>query len=278
MGRSAIVRVCGWVLVALAISIRAGGPADAADDRLDRIRADGVIRIGYAEEAPFALVRDGEVTGESPELAKLVTARLGIAEIDWVRVRFRELMPGLHDGLFDAVAAGMFVTPERAQMVTFSAPTVRVAPGLLVHRGNPRNLHSYLDLLVQTDARIVVLSGSVEERDLERRGISPSRIRRVGDAETGWGLVAEGHADALALSLPTVRWMAGDGGSGVEAVAMTPEPGQPFSTFDVAFAFARGQTRLARAWNRAQAEVLGSPEHLARIAPFGFAAADVVAR
>lgn len=276
MARSPLIKACAVALAGLAIWLVAfAGDGRAAGDAFDRIRAEGVIRIGYAQEAPYALVRGGAVTGESPELAKLVAERLGIAEIDWVQVHFNELIPGLRNGTFDAVAAGLFITPERERFVAFSAPTVRVAPGFLVRRGNPFRLHSYFDLLVRTEAQVVVLAGSVEERDLERRGISPSRMRRVADAEAGWGMVAAGQADVLVLSLPTVRWMAGDGGAGVEAVAVTPEPGQPFSTFSVGFAFAKDQPALARAWNRALAEVLGSSGHLERIAPFGFTDADV---
>lgn len=277
MKRLAFVRICGCLLAVLAVWLYfygGVGQADATDDAFDRAHAEGVIRIGYAVEAPYALVRGGSVTGESPELAKLVTARLGIAEIDWVQVRFSELIPGLSNGTFDAVAAGMFITPERAHLVTFSAPTVRVAPGFLVRAGNPLKLASYFDLLVRTGTRVVVLSGSVEERDLERRGVSPSRMQRVADAETGRRMVADGRADVLALSLPTVRWMARDSRE-VAAVTVTAEPGQPFSTFDVGFAFAPEQQRLARAWSVAQREVLGSPAHLERIAPFGFFAADL---
>lgn len=271
MARGGIARIWG-VFAALAISalVLAGGPV-AAEDRYDRIRTEGVIRIGYALEAPYAMVRDGQVTGESPELAKLVAARLGIADIDWVQVPFAELIPGLSKGTFDAVAAGLFVTPERKRVVRFSEPTLRVAPGFLVRKGNPFGLLKYLDLLTRTEVRVAVLSGSVEERVLERRGISPWRVRRVDDAETGRRLVADGQADVLALSLPTVRWMAGDG---LEAVAVGPEPGQPYPIFPVAFAFAKDQSRLARAWNTAQEEVLGEAEHLARVAPFGFTAAD----
>lgn len=262
-----------WALfVALALSAPGlvGGVA-AAEDRYDLIRSEGVIRIGYALEAPYALVRGGQVTGESPELAKLVAARLGIAEIDWVQVPFAELIPGLRSGTFDVVAAGMFMTADRARVVTFSDPTLRVAPGFLVRQGNPFGLRKYLDLLVRTEVRVAVLAGSVEEWTLERRGVSPSRMRRVADAEAGRAQVAEGRADVLALSLPTVRWMAG---GGLEAVAVAPEAGQPFPVFPVAFAFAKDQPRLARAWNAAQSEVLGGSAHLARVAPFGFTIVD----
>jgi len=48
------------------------------DDSLERLKRAGVIRVGYAVEAPHAfLAPGGRVTGQSPELARLVIARLG---------------------------------------------------------------------------------------------------------------------------------------------------------------------------------------------------------
>ena len=42
-----------------------------------------------------------------------------------------------------------------------------------------------------------------------------------------------------------------------------------------AFAFRPGDMSLRRAWNQAQANFIGSPEHLALIERFGFSAAEL---
>jgi hypothetical protein len=44
----------------------------------------------------------------------------------------------------------------------------------------------------------------------------------------------------------------------------------------VAAAFRPDDAGLLREWNRGQAAVVGTPEHLAAIAPFGFTRGDVV--
>ncbi len=47
-------------------------------DLLERLRAAGVVRLGIAGEIPFGYIdKDGELTGEAPELAKVIFKRLG---------------------------------------------------------------------------------------------------------------------------------------------------------------------------------------------------------
>src|SRR5690349_2959441 len=44
-----------------------------AEDTLERAKKDGYIRVGFANEAPFAYATpDGKLTGEAPEVAKVI--------------------------------------------------------------------------------------------------------------------------------------------------------------------------------------------------------------
>src|SRR5258708_27654798 len=81
-------RVSG-MLGALSIAAAAGLAAHAAtanaETTLQRIQRTGEVRIGYANESPFAYTTpDGTVTGESPEIAKKVFAKLGVKKVDAV--------------------------------------------------------------------------------------------------------------------------------------------------------------------------------------------------
>ena len=50
-----------------------------AQTTLERAKADGYIRVGFANEAPFGFATpDGKLTGESPEVVKAVLAKMGI--------------------------------------------------------------------------------------------------------------------------------------------------------------------------------------------------------
>ncbi len=48
------------------------------DQSFQRLQKSNTIRIGYAIEAPYSFRVAGEVTGEFPEMARLIGAHLGI--------------------------------------------------------------------------------------------------------------------------------------------------------------------------------------------------------
>ena len=189
-----------WTLLALAgVGAGAWWVLPRGDGSLARIRANGGLRAGYAVDAPLALVTPaGEVTGASPETARLVAEQLGIGRLDWVQTEFRDLLPGLLARRFDMIAGGLITSAERARHVRFSDPILRL----------------------------------------------PLRGRMGGNG-------AQGAAERAA-----------------SAIASAPKE-------DVAFAFHPADAALQAAWNQAQAQVLGTPRHLALMASFGFTADDL---
>lgn len=240
-------------------------------DTLARVLDGSPLRIGYAVEAPYALVdRTGHVTGEAPEIARRVCETLGIAQLEWRQVEFGHLIEALRTGEIDVIAAGLYVTPERARQVRFSRPTLRVDPGLLVARGNPKALSTYRDVLARSDVRVAVLAGAVEESLVHRAGLPDHRVRVVPDASTGRQAVAAGLADVLLLSRPTVRWLAHQAVlDDTEAVTPATPDGAEGLHATTAFAFRQADGRLARAWDAALADYLGGTEHLALLRRFG---------
>lgn len=244
------------------------------DQSLTRLRSEGTIRIGYAVEAPYAFLKPGgEITGESPEVAKLIVARLGIGRIEWQQSEFGSLIAGLESGRFDVIAAGMFISPERARRINFSEPSFHVQEALLVPKGNPRRLHSFAQALPPADVKIAVLAGSVEESLLLRLGLPDRQLVRVPDALTGRVAVESGTADGLALSSPTIRWMAMR-----EQLGKT-EMAEPFEQSELAqkerlgfgaFVFRKRDGQLQTAWNVELKKFIGSAEHQKLIAEFGF--------
>ena len=127
-----------------ALSIVAAGlvayaSAASAETTLQRIQRTGEVRIGYANETPFAYTTpDGTVTGESPEIAKKVFAKLGVKKVDAVLTEWGSLIPGLRAGRFDVIAAGMYVTPERCKQVAFANPQYKIQDTLLTVSGGAK--------------------------------------------------------------------------------------------------------------------------------------------
>lgn len=244
------------------------------DTSLATVQAANVVRIGYAVEPPYALIGPGAtVSGEAPEIARRIAARLGIARIDWRLMDFGELIERLELGEIDVIAAGMFITPERKQRVAFSIPTFQVRDGLLVRRGNPQRLHAVSELKGNPAIRIAVLRGSFEETNLRQAGLPPAQLIAVPDARSARAMVAAGRADGLMLSQPSVRWMADQDSSGrFEAVAGFESDGQSHLG---AFAFRREDVGLREAWNRELRRLIGSAEHRALAATFKLEEAEL---
>lgn len=269
----------GFALLAVAALGAAVWAWSRADASLRRLHQRGAIRVGYAVEAPYAFLgADGNVTGESPEVARRVAARLGLGRVEWFQVEFRELIPALEAGRFDVIAAGLFITPERAQRVRFSEPTFRVREALLVARGNPRQLHSYEQVRQHAGVRLAVVAGSVEATMLRQLGLPESQVVAVPDALAGRVAVEAGVTDGLALSSPTVRWMALRDELGRTEVAEPfeqPAAAGPRKLGFGAFAFRKTDHRLHAAWNAALQGFVGSAEHRELIARFGFTEAEL---
>jgi ABC-type amino acid transport substrate-binding protein len=110
-----------------------------AETTLERAKAQGYIRVGFANEAPFGYATpDGKLTGEAPEVAKAVLAKMGIPQVDGVLTEFGSLIPGLKAGRFDIIAAGMFITPKRCAEIAFSEPSYGIGQAMLVKKGDPQ--------------------------------------------------------------------------------------------------------------------------------------------
>lgn len=246
------------------------------DNSLGEAQKGKAIKIGYAVEAPFAFIsEDGEVTGESPEIAKLIAKRLGIKKIIWRLTEFRQLLTELEAGQIDIIAAGMFITPERSLRANFSLPTFHVREGMLVAKGNPLNIRSYQKAVENPEIRIASLAGSVEEKILLKLGLPKKRLIIVPDAMTGRIAVESGAAEALALSLITVRWMALKNQLGTTEMAEPFEQSENKNTGYGAFVFRKSDRKLLEAWNKELSSFIGSEEHLAIISQFGLTKSEL---
>ncbi|HEY7883810.1 MAG TPA: transporter substrate-binding domain-containing protein [Cellvibrionaceae bacterium] len=230
------------------------------DSSFTTLQQQQLIRIGYAVELPYAYVDDsGYVTGWAPELARQISHSLGIDNIEWIQVRFAELLPGLMENRFDVVAAGLFITPERQQQVAFSDPVHQVSSGLLVRADTPIPPLSYTSLVRNYDYTVAVLHNSVEHRRLLELGLPRHRLLMVPDAYTGNIALKNKRADVLALSLPSLKVFFDLKPENLRLLPLITA--QSHHTQDqVAFAFNRKAEHLRQQWNRVQAEVLAATD------------------
>jgi polar amino acid transport system substrate-binding protein len=275
-----VLRRCLGALLAVAIvsmlvaaCSRSDGPA--GETTLQRIKRTGVIRIGYANEAPYAYVdpETGKLTGESPEVLRHVVKSMGIEKMEGVLTEFGSLIPGLRAGRFDVIAAGMYITPERAAEISFSNPTYSIGEGFIVQKGNPLNLHSYEDLVNNSKARLGVVAGAIEQQYAKALKVPSDRLVVFPDAPSAVAGVISGRIEAYGGTSLTVRNML------KKADNDRLELADPFTDPVIegkaargygAFGIRKEDEQLRDEINKQLAAFIGTPEHLALVKPLGF--------
>lgn len=244
---------------------------------LERLRSDGVVRLGIAGEIPFGYIdRDGEFTGEAPELAKIIFRRLGVPRVQPVPTEFGSLIPGLRAQQFDVVSAGMYVTPTRCAQVIFSDPDYQMRDAFIVARGNPKQLHRYEDV-ARTGAKMATGTGYAQIDYAVSAGVERDRIRIVPDQLAGLLSVEQGRVDVfVGTSITVLNVVRQSDNAMVEAT----EPFQPMldgkpAIGAGAFAFRPTESNLRDAFNRELHELRRSGELLQVVRRFGFTEAEM---
>jgi polar amino acid transport system substrate-binding protein len=181
-----------------------GGGDGNGDGELSELFPDGSVTIGIANEIPYGYEDDsGEATGEAPEVAKAILADLGITEVESTVVDFGALIPGLQAGEYDMIAAGMFITAERAQEIIFSDPDYCGATAFAVPEGNPDGLTDFQSV-IDAGIDLGVLSGAVEEGYALDSGVPDGNVIRFGETAQAFEALSGGRIDAVALTDVTV--------------------------------------------------------------------------
>ncbi|MEU8968622.1 ectoine/hydroxyectoine ABC transporter substrate-binding protein EhuB [Streptomyces monashensis] len=244
-------------------------------DLLERLRAQGVVRLGIAGEIPFGYIdKNGHLTGEAPELAKVVFKRLGVGRVQPVPTEFGSLIPGLNSQQFDVVAAGMYVNPERCQQVIFADPDYQMLDSFIVRKGNPLGLHSYKDVVAKK-AKFATGTGYAEIEYAVGAGYKQDDILIVPDQVAGLNAVEAGRVDVFAGTALTVRAVVKKSGTAEATAPFAPlVKGKPHVDGG-AFAFRSAETALRDAFNVELHKLKTSGELFRILKPFGFTRAEM---
>lgn len=265
-----------WSILLIALAgCTPGTSGEPGESTLARIQREGVIRVGYANEAPYAYMDSAEnrLTGESPEIIRHVMEKLGVSQVEGVLTEFGALIPGLQANRFDIIAAGMYITPERCAQITFSNPTYTIGESFVVKKGNPLALHSFEDVVGHETATLGVMAGAVEHGYAKKMGIPDDRIIVFPDNISGLDGVRAGRVDAFAAtSLTTHDLMAKTKDDEIEQADPFTDPvidGVSIKGYG-AFGFRPADVELAQAVNEVLAGFIGTPAHQELVKPFGF--------
>ncbi len=254
-----------------------GGSSGGSTDPLQRIKDQGYVRVGFANEAPFGYAEtDGTLTGEAPEVARAVFEALGIPELQGVLTEFGSLIPGLQARRFDVIAAGMFINPDRCAEIAFSDPDYQAKTAFLVPSGNPLGILTFEDIS-RTGARLGVLAGAVEGGYAESLGVPTAQIVTFTDQPSSYDGLAADRVDAVSLTSISLRNI------------LSTREGAPFEVTEPfvpvidgveqtgagGYGFHKDDGALVDAFNEELATLKDSGRLLEIIEPFGFSAAEL---
>jgi polar amino acid transport system substrate-binding protein len=209
LSRSTLIRGAGTALAALAVVAIATASANAVT--LKDIKDRGYIRIAVANEIPYGYVDpNGDAKGAGPDVAKAIVKELGIEpdNIQWVVTNFSSLIPGLQANRFDMTAAEMAIRPERCQKVLYSEPNTSYGEGLLVQKGDPKDVHTYADFK-KPGLKVAVMAGADQLQMMQKLGVPADNIVTIAANADAISTVSTGRADAYAATGLTASELAG---------------------------------------------------------------------
>lgn len=262
-------------LAALALALAVG---TVQADTLDGIRKQGFVRAATANEVPYGFMdATGKAAGIGPEVATAVFKKMGIDDVTWTVTPFGTLIPGLKAGRFEVAAAEQNIQPDRCRQVAFSEPNSSYGEGLLVKKGNPRNLHTYADIAKDPSLKVAVVSGANNIDYLRAVGVKDEQVVFI-KANADALATVKNRADAYAATELTVFNLAKERDD-VERATPFTDPivdGKPVRNYG-AFALRKDDAKLLEAFNEAMAAFHQTDDYKAILSHYGLSEASIAA-
>ncbi|RWE05702.1 MAG: ectoine/hydroxyectoine ABC transporter substrate-binding protein EhuB [Mesorhizobium sp.] len=192
-------------IAAIMVAFGATELSAAAETTLERIKSEGKITVGIDNSQPWGF-RDanGQVAGFSPDLISAALGPLGVKKIDFVISEFPALISSLQSGRFDAIAAGMWITPVRCKAVAFSDPDLVEKDALLVMKGNPLNIHSYADVAGNPELRLAADRGSAAIEHAIAAGVPKDRMLQLTDFNAAVAALTGGRVEGVPMASSSI--------------------------------------------------------------------------
>lgn len=235
--------------VIAAVAMLAAGCGGSEEKKAEPAK---VLRVGTEPTfAPFEFQKEGskDYDGFDMDLARAIGKQMGY-KVEIVNMGFDALIPALNAGNIDMVAAGMSITDERKQAVTFSEPYYTSGLIVMVNKDNTE-VKSAKDL---EGKRIAVQIGTTGEN--KARSIANAKVTAFNtNTEAAMELKNKG-VDAVINDSPVVGYYLAQGGN---ATAMTV--GEVMEAEEYGLAVKKGNDKLAGDINKALAELKKNGEY-----------------
>ncbi len=199
------VVVVVFVFVATSFIGCLGGGQQSA---IDRIKSKGQLVVGTSSGfPPFEMIDNatGNVIGLDMDIAKAIANDLNVSLKIQDFSDFGALIGAVKGGQVDMVLAGMSITDERNQSVSFSNPYYKADQAIIVR--NDSSIASPADLTGKTIAVNTGTTGAswVDDNLVKTGNVSASDVKSYGTASTTVVALTTGAVDAVVIDAPVAR-------------------------------------------------------------------------
>ncbi|MGA9872179.1 MAG: ectoine/hydroxyectoine ABC transporter substrate-binding protein EhuB [Rhodococcus sp. (in: high G+C Gram-positive bacteria)] len=244
------------------------------EDRLQSLKDEGTITVGFAGEAPYSFEENGELTGATVALHREIFGNLGIDTVEGVNADFGALIPGLQANRFDVVSAGMSILPQRCEQAAFGDPEFNYTTALMVPTGNPAGLTD-MQSIADRGVRLATMTGAIESDYAQTLGIESTQVSTPQD---GMDAITSGRADVFALTAISLNWMKNNNPDAPVEVTesfVAEIDGKP-QVGAGATVFRTDDTELLAAYNEELAKITADTgKYLEIVGEFGFTAEEL---
>jgi chorismate mutase-like protein len=181
------------------------GEHGSAGDRIDRIVAAGVLRVGTTGDYPPFTYRRGQGTdyvGLDIELAHDLAESLGV-RIEIVPTTWPTLLADFVADRFDVAAGGVSITLERQRRGLFSSPLLRDGKTPIA-RCDSQGRFQTLAQIDQPQVRLIVNPGGTNER-FAREHAAHAQLIVQADNVTIFDRLLAGEADVMVTDATEAR-------------------------------------------------------------------------
>ncbi len=266
---SKAIVVLGVAVTGVSLLLGSAGAASL----LEKAKAGETVRIGFANEIPWAYPGDNNVPkGFVNAIAIGVLNEMGITKIQPVVTDWGGLIPGLKANRFDVITGGMYILKSRCQNINFSDPIGIFGDAFIVAKGNPKNLHNYQDIKKQ-NAVLVTGAGYNIVEAAKKEGVPTAQVMQVPGPTEILAAVRAGRADAGGVTFFTANALVKKSGGAVDVSDPSKQPEWTYNW--VGIGFRKSDTAFLKAFNEALAKHLGSDKMMAAVKEYSYTKAQL---
>ena len=251
----------------VAVFCLGAGLADAGQ-LMDRIEAGKTIRLGFANEIPWAYPGEGnKPLGFANAITIGVLKEMGYENIEPVVTDWGGLIPGLKANRFDIITGGMYILNSRCQNISFSEPIGKFGDAFIVAKGNPKGIQNYQDIK-NKGAVFVTGAGFNTVKAAKDEGIPESKIMTVPGMSEILAAVRSGRADAGGLTYFSALNLAKEAKGAIEVTDPFALPEKYLNW--VGIGFRKEDPDFLEKFNAALGSYVGSGKMLKDVKQYGY--------